>query len=370
MGRVDRVVLALFTASGASGLIYQVVWVRSFGNVFGNSIHSAAVVTAIFMLGLGLGSLVAGRWADRRADLAAPLRMYGVAEAAIAIWGLALAAILPSLTSIGGALASYTVDDNGWHVLGVSTILLRGAAALVLLFPATFVMGATLTLLVRYVVLEHLDEAGWRIGLLFGLNTVGAAAGALATDLFLVPALGLFSTQGVAVALNLFAALGAMRLARDATSSGVAPKDPPSTEDGRAGVLGASAGLALAGFAGMGFEILWFRLASSVLGEHRIAFSMMLAVILVGIAVGSLFGGWLERRVGRAAVLYVAGQAAFGVAALVGLLTLDKQDTIQGFFVVRDIPLDSASNIVRGSLWPTLRPILALCFGPALAMAR
>lgn len=370
MRTTDRVVLALFTASGASGLIYQVIWVRSFGNVFGNSIHSAAVVTAVFMLGLGVGSLVAGRWADRQVEVAAPLRMYGWAEVAIALWGGALAVLLPSLTAVGGAVASYSRSPEGWNVLATSTVALRGAAAVALLFPATFAMGATLTLLVRFVVLDHLEEAGWRIGLLFGLNTVGAAVGALSTDLALVPGLGASGTQFVAVALNLFAAFGAMRLANAAGERSAAPSsaEPSSVDGERLGLIGASVGLALAGFAGMGFEILWFRLASGVLHEHRVVFSMMLAVILIGIAVGSLIGGALERRVGRASALYVVGQALFGVTALVGLLGVDKHAIVGGFYEVRHVPLDSFAGLVRGSWWPSLRPILGLCFAPAFAM--
>ena len=61
-----RLVYLAFFASGVSGLIYQVVWVRAFGNVFGNTIHSASLVVAVFMLGLGVGSRVIGAWADRR----------------------------------------------------------------------------------------------------------------------------------------------------------------------------------------------------------------------------------------------------------------------------------------------------------------
>ena len=55
-----RPVYPLFLLSGASGLIYQVIWVREFGNVFGNTIHSASLVIAVFMVGLGAGSYLAG----------------------------------------------------------------------------------------------------------------------------------------------------------------------------------------------------------------------------------------------------------------------------------------------------------------------
>src|ERR1700682_2799762 len=98
------VLYLLFFCSGLSGLIYQVVWVRVFGNVFGNTIYSASLVIAVFMLGLGVGSYVVGAWADRRyvelrADRVSEtlLRTYGYFELAIALMGLGIAALLPHL---------------------------------------------------------------------------------------------------------------------------------------------------------------------------------------------------------------------------------------------------------------------------------
>src|SRR5207237_10611221 len=89
----------LFFCSGLSGLIYQVVWVRVFGNVFGNTVYSASLVIAVFMLGLGAGSYAAGRWSDRRyaTNQEQPLRVYGFFELMIAALGAAIALILPHL---------------------------------------------------------------------------------------------------------------------------------------------------------------------------------------------------------------------------------------------------------------------------------
>src|SRR5206468_576847 len=89
----------LFFCSGVSGLIYQVIWVREFGNVFGNTVYSASMVVALFMLGLGVGSYLAGAWADRRYLLHPELlvRDYGVAELIIAAMGLVISTALPHL---------------------------------------------------------------------------------------------------------------------------------------------------------------------------------------------------------------------------------------------------------------------------------
>ncbi len=110
-----RVPYFLFFCSGLSGLIYQVAWVREFGNVFGNTVYSASLIVAIFMLGLGVGGYLVGIWADRR-YLAQPeslLRAYGWAELAIAVLGIGIAALLPHLGQISAAVSSYSRDAGG-----------------------------------------------------------------------------------------------------------------------------------------------------------------------------------------------------------------------------------------------------------------
>src|SRR2546428_11889858 len=111
----------LFFCSGLSGLIYQVVWVRLFGNVFGNTLYSTSLVVAVFMLGLGVGSWLAGAWADRRyaTQPESLLRANGYFELAIGVLGLAVSALLPYLSNVSALVSSYSLDPNGWY--GLST---------------------------------------------------------------------------------------------------------------------------------------------------------------------------------------------------------------------------------------------------------
>lgn len=160
-----------FFLSGLSGLIYQVVWVRFFGNAFGNTVQSAALVTSVFMLGLGIGSLAAGAWIDRRQSAKTPLVAYAIAEALIAGWGLALAALLPRLGDLAAMTASYSVGADGWHHVSAGSYVSIALLAVVLLLPVTTVMGGTLTLLIRHVLQSDLSNSGWRVGLLYGVNT-------------------------------------------------------------------------------------------------------------------------------------------------------------------------------------------------------
>src|ERR1700694_5955481 len=104
----------LFFCSGLSGLIYQVVWVRVFGNVFGNTVYSAALDVAVFMLGLGVGSYILGRAADRwyAGQTVSLLRSYAYVELTIALMGLGIALILPHLGRVSAMVSSYSLDPS------------------------------------------------------------------------------------------------------------------------------------------------------------------------------------------------------------------------------------------------------------------
>src|SRR3990170_1745666 len=105
----------LFLLSGLSGLIYQVIWVRVFGNVFGNTIYSASLVVAVFMLGLGVGSYIVGAWSDRRyaARPESLLRAYGCFELLIGALGLGISALLPHLVQVSALVSSYAREASG-----------------------------------------------------------------------------------------------------------------------------------------------------------------------------------------------------------------------------------------------------------------
>ncbi len=211
----------LFFGSGASALIYEVVWVRVFANVFGNTIYSASIVTAVFMLGLGIGSYAAGVLVDRRYAARAPsarqrvegVHVFASLEFGIGVLGLGISLLLPHLGDLSAALSSYTRGADGWYTLSFGSYAARTLIAFVLLTPSTLLMGATLTVLIRHL-LRGADLAPRRIAWLYGVNTLGAALGCFLTDFSLVPAFGLRATQLLAVSLNLVTAVGALVLVR------------------------------------------------------------------------------------------------------------------------------------------------------------
>lgn len=380
--KFERLPYLLFFFSGASGLIYQVIWVRAFGNVFGNTIYSASLVVAVFMSGLGLGSSLAGGWADRR-YASAPgtlLRAYGICELAIGAMGFLVSTLLPRLGDLSAAISTYSRDATGWYSLSTGSYLARYGIAVLLLMPITVAMGGTLTLLIRHLVHRDLGSVGWKIGALYGVNTAGAAVGCFLTDYALIPDGGLFAAQMVAVLLNLIAAFGALRLASrsfpvvdgiDVTIPAAPTNRSAVTESAVAepAVILTGLALLLAGFAAMGMEIVWYRHIQSLLGPLRSVFSLLLTVILLGIWLGAVGGGYVNRRFGRPVPFYMVGQALFAVSVLGGMGTADIGRMLSEVSGVATTFL-SASASLRASieLWINVHPILYEVAIPALLM--
>ena len=387
----------LFFCSGLSGLIYQVVWVRVFGNVFGNTVYSASLVIAVFMLGLGVGSWVVGTWADRRyaARPESLLKTYGYFELAIGLMGLAISVLLPHLGRVSALVSSYLRDPGGWYVLSTASYLARGAIAIVLLAPITMLMGGTLTLLIRHLVGRDLEVGHWRIAVLYGVNTAGAALGCILTDFLLVPAAGLQGTQMFAVFFNIVAAAGAFGLAgalasratpaparkkKKPSTSAVTAKTVPLSPPASTGLAWTSLALALSGFAAMGMEILWFRHFTLLLGEFRAVFSLLLTVILIGIGAGSLAGGFLLRRIARPAQWLMVVQGFFVASTLLGLAVASLGNIKDAAFanpayraavghMVATAPgVESDLARTLRELWFNAKPILLEVLIPALLM--
>ena len=405
---IGFLIYLLFFLSGLSGLVYQVVWVRMFGNVFGNTIYSASIVIAVFMLGLGVGSYLIGAWADRRyveeltEGSARPnpqLRTYGQFELAIAAMGLCIALVLPHLGALSASVSSYVREPSGWYALSTWSYVARAAIAVGLLAPVTLLMGGTLTLLIRHLVRHDLERGGWRIALLYGINTAGAAAGAVLTDFTLVPLLGLFGTQAVAVVSNVIAGAGAMMLAARTFTVRARTTDPTTKKKPRAvkaraattsdtsavkaraattpdtaartftvrdsAVAWTAVAMAMTGLAALGMEILWFRHFSLLLGGFRAVFSLLLALILAGIGLGSLAGGAITRRTGRPAEWFMVVQALFVASTLAGLALADV-DVIN-----QPDPTPGGALQVPGTfgeLWFNAGPMLMEVALPALLM--
>ena len=288
--RQHYLISALFFCSGATSLAYEVIWFKRFSHVWGNSALAMALVVASFLLGLGAGALVIGRWADR---IRSPLRCYGWCEAGIGL----LALLIPFEIAWLGGLSSWLYSHL--HGAALFHALARGLLTLLVIGPACVLMGGTLPLLVKQAVAGP-EHAGPSTAWLYGINTAGAAMGCLAAGFWLIPALGLVWTNiAVAAANGAIAGLALLAARRFASSSGTTAAStsaPPA--------LGAAVGPArliylavlLTGLASLMLQMIWARQLAVMLGGSTYAFSTTLFIFLSGIGLGSLLCRFLQRR--------------------------------------------------------------------------
>ena len=274
-------VALLLVGSGACALAYQLVWTRELRLVFGHSTAASAAVLAIFIGGLGAGSLLIGPRADRHPR---PLALYARLEAAVAL----SAALTPFL--LAGARAAY-LALGGTLALGVvvSTLLRLLLSALVLLVP-TLLMGGTLPAAARAVEGEG-DTRRRATALLYGANTLGAVAGAVLATFYGFERLGNRGTLLTACAVNLGVAGAAALLARGValvTAASPEAAFPAAGADRRAPRRFVLAACAIVGFAFFLLELVWYRMLSPLLGGSVFTFGLILATALLGIALGGL----------------------------------------------------------------------------------
>ncbi len=320
--------LVVFLLSGASGLIYEVVWSRALVLVFGSTTHAVSTVLAAFMGGLALGSILVGRRGDR---LRHPLRVYAWIEVAIAVTALAVLALLPAMVPIYRLLWGVVGDSPA----GITT--LRFALACLVLLPPTTLMGATLPILSAH--LERADQAssglgetaardrGAGAGALYAANTLGAVAGVAAAGFLLLPALGMRASALAAAACNLIAAAAAFRLARRSDNRPCAslshegeasfPSGPATVPAGHPAVLMVAFGISGAG--ALIFEVVWTRVLSLVLGSSTQAFTIMLTTFLAGLALGSAAATRLLRRLPDPILALALTEVAAGAWAFFGI---------------------------------------------------
>ena len=312
----------VFFLSGATGLVYELLWVRLLYQAFGSTIESVTTVVAAFMGGLGLGAWLFGRRADRQRD---PVVLYGGLEVAIGLFGLASPAVLAL------AHAAYIGAARAMSLGGAASLALRFLlAALVLLVPTTL-MGGTLPVLTKAFMGVERERLKASLGALYSLNTLGAVVGAALTGFFLIERVGIRASLEGCAAVNL--ALGAVVLV---LARGAAPAVPPAPQDVAASPERATGSrpsglrtvalvlLAATAFASLLDEIAWTRVLVMVVGGSTYAFTLVLVVFLLGIGLGSAVVGRARgaRRATPADAALAQGITAAGAAALLVFFAL------------------------------------------------
>lgn len=282
--------------SGISALIFETLWLRLSGLAFGNSIWAAALILSSFMAGLALGTAIAASSKLR----IRPLKLYAALEIAVALFGCTIVFALPII----GELLRPLFQALWTH----QTILLalRVLFSFVILLIPTTAMGLTLPVVLEDRVLAR-SEFGRALGVLYGFNTIGAVVGALVGELFLIKAFGLWGTSLTAGLLNCVAAAIALFLVKMDAATGTLTASPTGETPRwlrldyrlpwRPLFVSFGAGCIL-----LALEVVWFRFLRLYVASSATAFSLMLAIVLAGIGLGSIASGGFLKRMRQSAL--------------------------------------------------------------------
>ncbi len=309
-----RALFALFAVSGFTGLVYESVWSHYLKLFLGSAAFAQSFVLAAFMGGMALGAWLASRWSARGGNL---LAAYAWIEALIGLAALVFHEVFVSLT-----------DASLVHVLPAlgspdAVEIYKYALSALLILPQTVLLGMTFPLMSGAVLRRHPTDAagraagGHRLAMLYFTNSIGAAAGALASAFWLLGALGMPGTMRLAGALNLVLAAVVLALARRGGERPLRAVPAEGAQPAAAPLVRLFLAAAfVTGAASFIYEIAWIRMLSLVLGSSFQAFELMLSAFITGLALGGL---WIRKRIDRIAnPVRFSGfvQLAMGLAAL------------------------------------------------------
>ena len=269
--------LFLFIGSGCAALIYEIVWFQLLQMVIGSSSISLGILLGTFMGGMCLGSLALPRMISARRH---PLQVYAMLEAGIGVFALV---ILFGMPLVGGL---YTA----WAGAGVTGIVLRAIAAGICLLPPTIMMGATLPAISRWVKATP-EGVSW-LGFFYGGNIAGGVLGSLAAGFYLLRQHDVTIATLVGVAINATVALIAYVLAGQTQYQAEPVAVRGVTARGTTSVYIA---ICLSGMTALAAEVIWTRLLSLHFGATVYTFSLILAVFLMGLGIGSTIGASIAR---------------------------------------------------------------------------
>ena len=301
--RYMPLLILLFAGSGCSALIYEIVWFQLLQLAIGSTSVSLGILLATYMGGLCIGSLALPRLRLTQH----PLKVYAALEAGIAVLGLLVMGAIPLVNHV------YIAGS----ALGLPGMLLRGFFCVICLLPPTILMGASLPAIVRWTESTPRGESWW--GMLYGGNTAGAVFGCLLAGFYILRIYNMAMGTFTAVAINLAVAAVSLWLASrtparsdEAAAAEPAGSEEPAVDSSRWTIY---VTIALSGAGALGAEVVWTRLMGMLLGATVYVFSVILAVFLIGLALGSLFGSWLLRATSpRAALGWCQVLLAGGIA--------------------------------------------------------
>ena len=310
----------LFTVSGFAGLIYESIWTHYLKLFLGHAAYAQSLVLVVFMGGMALGAAYCGRISAR---LNNPLAAYALVEAVVGVCALGLHEVFVAVTDWSYASLLPGLGPE-WLVLGAKL-----AVACLLILPQSVLLGATFPLMCAGLVRAHPRAPGESVAMLYFTNSLGAAAGVLASGFLLIEWFGLPGTLRTAGAINLALAAAVWPLARPMRAPALTARHA-----GGASAMGMMLAIAfLTGLASFIYEISWIRMLSLVLGASTHSFELMLSTFILGLALG---GYAVRRRVdASAAPMRLLGwvQVVMGLLALATLLVYDRSFALMEYLM-------------------------------------
>ncbi len=281
-----KIMLLLFFISGATALIYQVIWVRLFGMVFGVTAFATGTVLSSFMAGLALGSYYFGRFIEKNRN---PLRVFAFLQAGIGIFGLVFPFLLSALTSLYGHVY------HQFHVSFYLFSLIRFILAFGLLIIPTTLMGGTLPVISKFFI-RKMKNLGWSISVLYGVNNAGALVGCCLVGYFLIKTIGIRASLYSASIINLLIAVVVLIIQKKQKDENKAAQNMDDTSEASLAnesvsyprhiiyiVMGV---FAVEGIASLAYEVIWARILVFFLGSSVYAFTTIVATFIFGLALG------------------------------------------------------------------------------------
>ncbi len=335
----SSIVYFLFLLSGITALVYEIVWARMLTLVFGHTIFSVSIVLAAFMTGLGFGSYYFGHVIDHIGNESKyldgdnfkenlteglrpdnPLLIYGYIEILIFLTCSIVSLVLFKFPDIYSWL-SYFVPES---VVIQNTVKALLAFALMLI-PA-FLMGATLPTISKYFISDNTKICS-QVGVLYGINTLGAALGCFLTGFFLVATFGVLQTVLSAAIINLFIGICAIRIYQESGGILKRIRVPRLARFSFKWEREHNVWLAVSfvcGFTALAYEVIWSRLLVFSIASTVYSFSMMLGVFLLGLMLGSLLVVTLSRSNLNLRTVLIFLQAGIGLSVIGSLYNIDQ----------------------------------------------
>ena len=307
-----------YLLSGFCALIYQIVWIRKFSLVFGSTVFSMSIVTAVFFGGLAIGSRLFGEISNISKN---PVRIYALLEILIGFYALAFPRLLATLEKIYDPIYLQVYDNF------VFLVLIRMFITLAVLSLPTLLMGGTLPILAKHFV-RKLETAGGQTGWIYGLNAIGAALGSFLTGYVFFRTIGVCNTNILAGAINLLTGLTALAISsrtepiNTTRMEGSNPKYSNETKmECQTTVLIplAIVCFGISGFVSMAYEVIWLRYILFFFRDTSYLYAGIIGVFILGIGIGSMACGRIVSRVRNPVVLFGFLQMGIGLVTILAI---------------------------------------------------